>query len=1451
MAKKKKVVLLISAVLISFACCFGFMNTIGASAQSTANLFFTNGVVLSTHQQAPLDKISGDERCGLLMTAGVDGQSAKFSSEIIGQFEIDFLVYSKDAFQGDVTSSVYENTYADLQELTFKFKDVDDETNCFNVVFTPGYEGNCVTPTARISVNEVDAGIVNSGDSAGEQTAIYNEKGVYTSIEGSSFSNLAYKDNVSTKRVQSIILSFNPDTMCVYVKANNSANLLVWNFSNQINDAKDIGFTLNKMHKYSVEIEFSDIVDGRQSNLLIYSINGRDVSWHYLANDEKVGIETDVCFNGIVNQPYKIPMPSFSENYKSGTVTVVGPIQNETFTLSDNLTFEPKFEGSYNLIYNVESNKGVLSSYEYSIEVFNAVPEVYFNFSSILYEETYGTGSIIKLPKVLVNGGLLKNQMNAYLSIYLDGNVLSDYESIVDYGDTFVFEKAGKYQIVFSSSDGNSEKKYEFIISDDLPKFEILDFDYDFSFGETFIAPTWRIFKDGQECLCSIEIVKPSGQVVEANQIVVDSLGLYEVRYNVAISENKTLCYKRYFSAKQVATKIFSSNGAKISSEVGAAWFNSNLNGLIVSSSASFTATYANVIDLSNNTKDDLLLEIAVLPDTIGVENFNELLIKFTDVDNDENYFAIDILSGVKGGDKKYTSYVKAGATNQVRSGLTDGQFANLQIGGTYGTYTHFTFSGTYANGEVSNKTLKFYYDCEENAVYCCYSGTNKIRVIDFDSTECFSTLWEGFTSGKAIMSIQTLGYKSGKTSVVIKSIDGFELNSKYLTETEKPFIIVDTLNYSEDMLPNAVVGMKYDLFTATAQTKLQGILNVNIDVYFNYGKVSQEKIDITDGFIPIQSGDYTIVYSVVDNYGVTNNKTLKVKCVNKSSYKDITSNISNSDNKTLYVGQRDTIKNIIVSGGQGKLDIKTAITDEFGKNVEINNKGDFILLKAGTYTVSYSVKDYLGTEKCFSYVINCLLSDSPVVNDEVYLPNGFVSGFNYKLPEILGYDYSENGIAKKAQVKIYVLNESGKMLYALDDDFIYKPDIKDGNSVIIRYLVGGANGFTIKDYKVNIIDAVNIEEYEIDKTKLFVTENVLKTNAQDGYVSFDVNSNAKISFINDLTENNISLTLGAITDSTKNKIGKIRVYLTDSLDSSVRISFDVVILPNSVKVYDTVSGEEVTVGDVIVDEYVSAKFSFKLSDNTLRSESSSLLISFKTTENGDVFDGFPSGKVRIDMELSKIVGAPKFLIFELGGFVINSDTDDIAPPQIYIKDDFVSYVLTNNIATIPAAVVADVVSPTSKVLLSATFKGKAVKDLDGIELKDVDGTKSYRFVPTEVGSYLVTYYYYDAFDNSNVYKKSITVVEKNSPTIVVNGNIPAKTKVGAEITIPTFTVSDDTTASENIKTKVYMLTPTGTFENVDTTYVFNSTGKYILRYIAFDALNNYTITDYVIEVTK
>lgn len=1453
---KKSVMVSLAAVGLTTLVAGGVFLFAGTSqqvgyAENTVNLFTSDGVDFTTAYRT--DKVTGEDRSGLLFTATENGSSAEYDKDIVGRFEADFLVFSENSFSGDAGSATV-NDAADINLLTFSFNDLNNPGNGFDVVFAPGYTGNMITPTVRVSARGEEAGIIYSGIAAYEDTAYKNNAGLYTALEGSSFSNLALKDGATTTDVESIKLSFDPDNMCVYAQAG-GADYLVWNFSQQVNDGRDIGFTLDKFDEYRVSVEFTEIVPSRTAKMLMYSINGRELSWHYISDSYKTGISVDNNLNAVVGEPFKLPKPVLSDNVSSVSAFISGPYSDNTVVYSDGCTFTPQFAGDYLVTYTALSATGKPSSVQFTFTAVEEAPAVGFAFADVLYgDETVGAGTKIYLPACKAEGGLMRNPSDALVTVTRNGEVINGFDGVAAKGFDFTLATAGNYVVSYASPDGGgSPKEYSFTVKADAPVFDKFIFPAEAALGDEITLPDPHAKLGGTELSYEVTTTSPSGAKISGNAVSAAEQGAYTTEY--AFNAGGTVVrYTRNFVVRPATASLFVSGGANMTSQTGKAWYNNNLNGLILSANSGFSATYTAPIDMAGKTKDDLLIELAIIPDEVGIENFKQLTLTFSDVEDDSNAFKIDIVSGTLSGDGANRSYVKAAAPNQILSGRHSGGTSHLFVGGFSGTFTVFSFSGTNKSSELSNKTLRFYYDDAEKAVYLSYTGNIKTLIADFDSSDDFSTLWGGFTSGKANLTVRAGNYTSGSCTVLIKNLDGFDLSKEYVNEDYAPILNVDLDGYAEDSLPVAVKGKSYKIFPATAYKKVEGKIDCGVKVYRDYNQPNQTEVEVTDGaFITEYAGKYTIVYTAADNYGHVTEKILTVTCEREA--KEITASGLYAQEATLGIEQELLIP--VFGGGSGRLQDKCEVFAPDGSPVEIKD-GKFLPVTSGEYSVVFTVTDYLGDIKEFKYVVTAEAGDTPIANNYITLAKGYVAGFEYTLPTLTVRDYAADG-APDITATISVWNEGkSEKLADLGADNIFRPLAGHVGKVVIVYTAQGVKGAYAKDYPVTVADAVfegadpefDAEDNpgkeppvvkQIDKAKLFVTDGCTVALTQDG-ADFKSSGAMAATFINVLTQNNLSVAF------TASGLQKVTVTFSDGLDD--RIALKLTFAQSNKKTTLSVNGgEALEIGSELFENGV--RFAYAPGNNAIKATDSNTVFAVVTADSeGRVFNGFPSGYAFISFSADAAAGSEGTLtVNRIGGQSMDSSTMDYTAPMHLFQKEISGRVLKGERVVIPAILVKDVLSPSTEITVTVTRMGKAVTTVDGAEINNLPADREYVFSADLTGTYLVVYAFSDCFENTNRYTRAFTVSEMTPPTITVDGEVAKEYSLGSTLTIPAYSVTDNDSAESGIKSAVYVITPTGEHVLVTESFTFKVKGKYILRYIAYDNYYNQALKEYEIEV--
>ena len=228
--KTKKIVLLSVVALLMFVMAV-FSNLFITANAMTVSLFDSKGMKIIADEMAPQDKFT-DLRKGLILQ-GKEGSYAQFKKEFVGEVDLELLVYSKDVKSASTK---------------IQFKDEQTEQSFIVDIFADGYDYN-----VSVNFNGEPVGLAyqNGGLLLGV-TAGCNKDGRFTEISDGG----------------ALILSFNPSNMCLYVSNETIKDRLVWDFTQQSIDGKNIGDTLQNFNSYSIKFLPSG---NEEVNTFIYS----------------------------------------------------------------------------------------------------------------------------------------------------------------------------------------------------------------------------------------------------------------------------------------------------------------------------------------------------------------------------------------------------------------------------------------------------------------------------------------------------------------------------------------------------------------------------------------------------------------------------------------------------------------------------------------------------------------------------------------------------------------------------------------------------------------------------------------------------------------------------------------------------------------------------------------------------------------------------------------------------------------------------------------------------------------------------------------------------------------------------------------------------------------------------------------------------------------------------
>ena len=290
-------------------------------------------------------------------------------------------------------------------------------------------------------------------------------------------------------------------------------------------------------------------------------------------------------------------------------------------------------------------------------------------------------------------------------------------------------------------------------------------------------------------------------------------------------------------------------------------------SGVTVSTGVASTVVFKNDIDISDNTKDDVLLEFIAIPHEVGVADFTSITFKFSDENDPDTFFTVKLGSGPYG--STGMGGLLAAGDNQKGYGLKLIR-ENDEYDGDTGSVLSQTLGGE-SSGSNIYSSVCLYYDKTENALYTSqmYNYSNaqaqKSLVRDFDDTTLKTNkdgatvsqeAWGGFTSDTVTLEITVDTVSEGETAKYgILTVDG-ERFTKRLSTT----FAYDGIEGYEYRLPTPV----YVSGLTGAETDFNSV-GSGMRVL-----LGDEEIPVVGGvFTPEEAGGYTVQY-VVEEGGKT-----------------------------------------------------------------------------------------------------------------------------------------------------------------------------------------------------------------------------------------------------------------------------------------------------------------------------------------------------------------------------------------------------------------------------------------------------------------------------------------------------------------------------------------------------------------------------------------------------
>lgn len=1345
---------------------------------------------------------------GLSFT-GTRNSYAKLVNEQSGNLNISLLAHSEKGSPSSV-----------------RITDANDSLKYFDIIFDTDTSLNNV----RVGVNGKSYGIYHETDNPHSSleflgiTKFKNSAGIYTRISSDS----------------ALELSFEPQTMRVYA-GNGMDSLLVWDFSEEYNDGSSCGLTFDVFERYTVSVNYAYAEKDDTISTVVYGLNGVKFGAKVLKSDS-VGIFAYTDVVGKVGSVYTLPAPYVSGVYSD----ISGKIFFEI--LKDNVVVADKKEYSAGEFFVPENEGTYTVRYSYGTAEFETAVVVKENLSNEIkvageYSQYYAVGETLTLSTCeIFTEAKTDKKAESFVTLKKEGVAVEGFvklPAVQEY--VYTFKESGEYTVEYSAAAkyGDVSETFNLTVSNDGTYFSVNGIGDGVRAGELFTVPDCYAVISGAQVFAESKIVFPSGKCYSNNNIRLTESGVYKLVYS-AEKDGKTYQKEITFCVSSDAVESVSVSNATVS--YGCSSVSDKISGLIVNSNNSGTITFKNPVDLSNNTKNDLLLELIVDPLVYGDRDFGELEIKITDANNADNYITISVLAPEDprsyGGETACT--VSAGVNGRERKAVAyktkeNGEGFTEIVGGTrdVGFACAMSFRGTTYFQPIERQTLKIYYDNEEKALYLSkpwvcqwnpfwqqyFRDTEIAKLIDFDDETHFNELWSGFEDGNAIVSITAKSLLKNSARYVVTYLNGVSFASEKVADNSAPVVKVGIGNG----IPTAIVGMGYTLFDAYAYDFPNGKINVKAKVYYAPSGV---EIEINDGkFVPYYSGDYDVVYTAEDVFGNVGVKTVRVHAVKLTEASPLTAVLGGSYATEGYVGEKINVSTVTANGGAGYIYYYSVGVTLGEESVDLS-ENVFTPVKAGEYVVTCTAKDYVGNTAEISYVVNISVSDKPVLNENVYIAPIYTADKTYELSAPTAALYSSDG--QRTLVAPVICVSYDAVNFVQLEDNIFVPN-QPGNA-IIKYTYSGNNGEKLeREYGTRVV--------KIDKDNFDITDYFTVTSSTNAVISADSNgvlieaegSGATVYFVKELYSGNFSLTLktpegsglnGFVLSFTDYATGK-RVDLKikgDGASSKCNVS-------NGKKDFSVPS---VFGGNnEMLLKYVNEDRSFYYGDG-------SKLFSVDTFEDGSKFDGF-SEYVFFSVSLTAADNGDSLIISDVSGQSTVANDGDYAVPVIIKENEFTRRINVGSTVVFPKAKGYDVLSDAGEVYLT----------IGGTSVTNAPTDREYRILFDKAGRYSVVYSCTDSYGNTAYDRYTINVIESVDVDFSLKTEIEKKVKAGDTITLPEAVVAEGVKAT----VEIFVINPDGIIRNVSGSYTFEIAGEYTVRYFVYDSNYNYAIKEYKITV--
>lgn len=847
--------------------------------------------------------------------------------------------------------------------------------------------------------------------------------------------------------------------------------------------------------------------------------------------------------------------------------------------------------------------------------------------------------------------------------------------------------------------------------------------------------------------------------------------------------------------------------------------------------------TLKNVVDLEEMAeKGESFIEISACLEERYKAEYTRIRIEMIDVYDESNYVTVQISADPQLENSAGTSYFLACASNgQKLSGYEENK-NKVHVNNEYGAWSPFSFCGVWLNSDYTG----LYYDVTRKAIYAVsHTGARKM-IIDFDDPVHFGTyLWDGFTSNEVYCRISCDKYKTDAAKILVRKYGNYDLSNPEIDDKVDPVLDIDYGEYTEENLPDALVGKAYPIFPVKAFDAVDGVVDASVKAYINYYSSQKMEVKIKNGaFTPQISGPHYIVYSAVDTRGNAVEKVIRINAQASCAPLDI-----QFENLSIECveGNKYKIPAYTLSGGLGNLALTISATLN-GNTITVDEDG-VRPYENGVLKVKYVLKDYIGQTHEVEHEINVTEASEPTFIEEPILPKYLIAGNPYTLPALNAYDYvTAQGTAISTAITVI---EKGNT-YNLTDR-IYRPGDVSQAEIVYTAKIGNATASYRK--VLPVYDVTNADG--LDMAKYFLCGANGATVTTSDAVNLTATADEKFEFINYVTA--LSFRTGFSLGENYQGLKKFHILLTDVNNENKVLKFTYSF--EGRKAYFYLNDNQA--GKVEVNGELEVEKRFRLNLNTLENKVSydiknNNVLPVNTFMDGTKYTGFTNSRAYVTYYFEGVTSETTIGINDINSGYLSNETEDWIKPNLAWNGDVGGQKEINSILKLPKLLANDVLSGDVDAYITIkTPGGEIVTDLNQRRLDNFlyDGTEI-AFVLAEYGDYLLNVTARDASGNKTTSSTLISVVDTQNPVLNVSGTVTATAKVGDKISLPKATVTDN---YSDTSLYVYVIYPNSKVLEISQSadgFVATVAGTYTVVYSVDDKAGNFVTQYYTITVT-